>query len=125
MNIVETNNRNPANNNNRIRSHDVLVRLRDMAASLVGDPLHADTVARRAWQNLRARKEKPEGAAAQWWWLEQEVLSLCLAATDCLRCAEQEDPDWDPPDTENELDDESGDDDEDDEEADLLADSVA
>jgi hypothetical protein len=126
MNIVtvETNETTTANDNTRIRSHDALLKLRDMAASLVGDPLHADTIARQAWKSFRARKEKREGSEAQWW-LEQEVLSLCLAATDCPRCAEQEDPDWEPADTERELDDAESSDDEEDDEDDLLADSVA
>ena len=55
------------------------------------------------------------------------MLRLSLAATDCLRCAEQEDPDWAPPDTERELDDgESSEDDEDEDEGaeDDLEDSI-
>jgi hypothetical protein len=107
----------------RQHHHDLLVAARDMAASLLGDPQHADAIARKALRTLRARKAKLVGLEARWW-LEQEVLSLSLAATDCLQCAEQEDPDRVPPDTEHELDDDESSDDED-EEDELLADSVA
>jgi hypothetical protein len=117
------NNSNANDNHMRIHHHDRLVALRDMAAPLVGDPQHADAIAREALQNLRARKAKLEGAEATWW-LEQEVLSLALAATDCLRCAEQEDPDWAPPDTERELDDGEPGEDDDDEDDDDLEDTV-
>jgi hypothetical protein len=62
--------------------------LRDLATSLLGDPLAGDAIMRRALRRfVRYDREQSLPVEEAVSWLNDEVLALCLRATGCVQCA--------------------------------------